>query len=233
MEDWISNARQEMSRREFIAGVGATGVSLAGFAVAATPVAGQIITTPTDGLVAADSKVPAGDFQVPIYEARPSAAGRYPVVLVIPEVWGMHEHIKDVARRFAREGFLGITFEPYAREGGVLHLPDQASLQRVVNAVPDARVMGDLDALVAYAKQHAFAHPDRIGVTGFCRGGTYTLLLPPTAGRSRLPSPGTARSSRPGLPASGPSDRWTWRCKSRHPSWVSTARPIRGSPWRT
>ncbi|MBI2457343.1 MAG: dienelactone hydrolase family protein, partial [candidate division NC10 bacterium] len=159
------------------AGVGATGVSLAGFAVAATPVAGQIITTPTDGLVAADSKVPAGDFQVPIYEARPSAAGRYPVVLVIPEVWGMHEHIKDVARRFAREGFLSIAVEPYAREGGVLHLPDQASLQRVVNAVPDARVMGDLDALVAYAKQHAFAHPDRIGVTGFCRGGTYTLLF--------------------------------------------------------
>ncbi|MEK6718875.1 MAG: dienelactone hydrolase family protein, partial [candidate division NC10 bacterium] len=162
-----------MSRREFIAGVSATGVSLAGFAIAATPVAGQIITTPTEGLATAEAKVPAGDFHVPIYEARPAAAGRYPVVLVLPEAWGMHEHIKDVTRRFAREGFLAITLEPYARDGGVMHLPDQASVMRVINAVPDARVMGDLDAIVAYAKQHAAALPERIGVTGFCRGGTY------------------------------------------------------------
>ena len=177
MEDWIANARQDVSRREFLVGVSATGVSLAGFAIAATPVAGQIITTPTEGLATAEAKVPAGDFQVPIYEARPAAAGRYPVVLVLPEAWGMHEHIKDVTRRFAREGFLAITLEPYARDGGVMHLPDQASVMRVINAVPDARVMGDLDAIVAYAKQHAAALPERIGVTGFCRGGTYTLLF--------------------------------------------------------
>ena len=177
MEDWIANARQDVSRREFLVGVSATGVSLAGFAIAATPVAGQIITTPTEGLATAEAKVPAGDFQVPIYEARPAAAGRYPVVLVLPEAWGMHEHIKDVTRRFAREGFLSITLEPYARDGGVMHLPDQASVMRVINAVPDARVMGDLDAIVAYAKQHAAALPERIGVTGFCRGGTYTLLF--------------------------------------------------------
>ncbi len=175
--DWISNARQGISRREFIAGVSAAGAGLAGFAVAANPVAGQVISTPTDGLAVAESKVPAGDFQVPIYEARPAATGRYPVVLVLPEGFGMHEHIKDVTRRFAREGYLGITLEPYAREGGVMHLPDQASLMRVINAVPDALVMGDLDAIVAYAKQHAAARVDRIGVTGFCRGGTYTLLF--------------------------------------------------------
>lgn len=166
-----------VSRREFIAGVGMAGASLAGFAIASSPVAGQIITTPTDGLATAESKVPAADFQVPIYEARPAAAGRYPVVLVVPETWGMHEYIKDVARRFAREGFLGITFEPYAREGGVLHLPDQAAVMKVVNAVPDARVMADLDAVVAYADRHASARPDRIGVTGFCRGGMYALLF--------------------------------------------------------
>jgi carboxymethylenebutenolidase len=176
-KDWIANARQDVSRRQFLAGAAATGVSLAGFAVAATPVAGQIITTPTEGLVVADSKVPAGDFQVPIYEARSAAAGRYPVVLILPEAFGMHEHIKDIARRFAKQGFLGITFEPYAREGGVLQLPDQASLTRVINAVPDARVMGDLDAIVAYAKQHPSAQADRIGVTGFCRGGLYVLLF--------------------------------------------------------
>jgi len=176
-KDWIANARQGLSRREFMAGAAATSVSLAGFAIAAGPVAGQVITTPTEGLAVRESKVPSGDFQVPVYEARPAAAGRYPVVLVNPEIWGMHEHIKDVTRRFAKEGFLGITFEPYAREGGVLQIPDQAALMQVVNAVPDARVMSDLDAIVAYVKQNPSAQADRIGVTGFCRGGMYTLLF--------------------------------------------------------
>ena len=176
-KDWIANARQGLSRREFMAGAAATSVSLAGFAIAAGPVAGQVISTPTEGLAVRESKVPSGDFQVPVYEARPAAAGRYPVVLVNPEIWGMHEHIKDVTRRFAKEGFLGITFEPYAREGGVLQIPDQAALMQVVNAVPDARVMSDLDAIVAYVKQNPSAQADRIGVTGFCRGGMYTLLF--------------------------------------------------------
>src|SRR5574337_294684 len=156
-KDWIANARQDLSRRQFLAGAAATGVSLAGYAVAATPVAGQIIATSTQGLVVEDSKVQSGDFQVPIYEARPAAPGKYPVVLVIPEIWGMHEHIKDVARRFAKAGFLGITFETYAREGGVLHLPEQSQVMQVANSVPDARAMGDLDAIVAYAKRHASA----------------------------------------------------------------------------
>jgi carboxymethylenebutenolidase len=89
----------------------------------------------------------------------------------------MHEHIKDVTRRFAKEGFLAITFEPYAREGGVLHLPDIAAVRKVVDPIPDARVMADLDGLVAYAKRHPGAQADRIGVTGFCRGGMYTLLF--------------------------------------------------------
>ena len=176
-KDWIANARQGMSRRQFMASAAATGVGLAGFAIAATPVAGEIITTPTDGLTTTETKIPVGDFQVPIYEARPAAPGQYPVVLVIPEIWGMHEHIKDVARRFAREGFLGITFEPYAREGGVLHLPEQSQVMQVANSIPDARVMGDLNAIMAYAKQHPASRADRIGVTGFCRGGMYTLLF--------------------------------------------------------
>jgi carboxymethylenebutenolidase len=177
VEDWLANAYEGMSRRQFLARMSAAGVTLAGFAVAANPVAGEVITTSGDGLTVADGKVPSGDFQVPIYEARPAGTGKYPVVLVIPEVFGMHEHIKDVTRRFAREGFLGITFEPYAREGGVLHLPDINAVRKVVDPVPDARVMGDLDALVAYVKKHPAARADRIGVTGFCRGGMYTLLF--------------------------------------------------------
>jgi carboxymethylenebutenolidase len=166
-----------MSRRQFLARMSAAaGAALTGFAIAANPVAGEIITTSTDGLAVADGKVASGDFQIPIYEARPAAAGKYPVVLVIPEVFGMHEHIKDVTRRFAKEGFMGITFEPYAREGGVLNLSDMASLRKVVDAVPDSRVMEDLDRLSVYVKQHPAGRADRIGVTGFCRGGMYTLL---------------------------------------------------------
>ena len=164
-----------MSRRQFLARMTAAGISLAGFAIAANPVAGEIITTLTDGLMVKEGKVPSGDFQVPIDEARPAAVGKYPVVLVIPEVFGMHEHIKDITRRFAKEGFLGITFEPYAREGGVLHLTDMAAVLKVVNAVPDAQVMADLDSLVAYAAQHPAGRPDRIGVTGFCWGAMYTF----------------------------------------------------------
>lgn len=182
IEDWLANAYEGMSRRQFLARMTAAGISLAGFAIAANPVAGEIITTPTEGLTVKEGKVPSGDFQVPIYEARPVAAGKYPVVLVIPEVFGMHEHIKDVTRRFAKEGFVGITFEPYAREGGVLHLTDMAAVRKVVDAVPDTQVMADLDSLVAYAAQHPAGRADRIGVTGFCRGGLYTLLF---AGHNR------------------------------------------------
>jgi carboxymethylenebutenolidase len=176
VEDWISNASEGMSRRQFLAGMSAAGVGLAGFAVASSSVAGEVITTSATGITVADGKVLSGDFPVPIYEAYPATAGKYPIVVVIPEIFGMHEHIKDVTRRFAKEGFLSITFEPYAREGGVLHLPDIPAVRKVADSVPDTRVMGDLDAIVTYAKQHPTGRADRIGVTGFCRGGMYTLL---------------------------------------------------------
>jgi carboxymethylenebutenolidase len=177
VEDWLANAYEGMSRRQFLARMTAAGVGLAGFAIAANPVAGEVITTPTEGLTVTDSKVASGDFQVPIYEARPAAPGTYPVVLVLPEAFGMHEHIRDVTRRFAKEGFLSITFEPYAREGGVLHLTDMQAVLKVINAVPDAQIMKDLGSLVAFAKLHPAARADRMGVTGFCRGGLYTLLF--------------------------------------------------------
>ena len=176
-ENWLSNAYEGMSRRQFLARMSAAGIGLAGFAMAAESVAGEVITTPSDGIIATDGLVSVEDFRIPIYEARPAASGKYPVVIIIPEIFGMHEHIKDVTRRFARKGFLSITFEPYAREGGVLLLPDIDSVRKVVDPVPDARVMGDLDAITAYATKHPAGQADRIGVTGFCRGGMYTLLF--------------------------------------------------------
>jgi len=176
VEDWLANAYEGMTRRQFLARMSAAGVGLTGFATASSPVGGEVITTPGTGLVVADSTVLSGDFPVPVYEARPAASGKYPILMVIPEIFGMHEHIKDVTRRFAKEGYLSITFEPYAREGGVLNLPDIPAVRKVADSVPDARVMGDLDAIVAYAKKQPAARSERIGATGFCRGGMYTLL---------------------------------------------------------
>ena len=176
-KNWIGSTWESMSTRQFLGWMRAACIALTAFSIHINCAFGQVITTSTDGLTVADSKVLSGDFQVPIYEARPAATGRYPVVLVIPGIYGMEEYNKDVTRRFAKEGFLGITFEPYAREGGVLHLSDAAAVRKVVDPVPDARVMGDLEAILAYVRQHQAARPDRVGVTGFSRGGMYTFLF--------------------------------------------------------
>jgi carboxymethylenebutenolidase len=176
-KDWLANAYGGISRREFLAKMGVAGAGLTGFALAATPVAGKVINTTTDGIKVSESKILSDDFHVPIYEAYPEAAGKYPIILIIPEVFGMHEHIKEVTRRFAKEGFLSITFEPYAREGGVLHLPNIDAVRKVVDQVPDRRVLSDLDVILRYANKHPAARADRVGVTGFCRGGMYTLLF--------------------------------------------------------
>jgi carboxymethylenebutenolidase len=175
-KDWISNAYEGMSRRQFLARMSAAGAALTGYALAAQAVAGEIVTTSAAGLAVVEGTVSSGGFQVPLYVAHPTAAGKHPVVIVIPEIFGMHEHIKDVTRRFAREGFWAVTFEPYAREGGVLHLTDIPAVLKVANAVPDARVLADLDAIAAFAQKDPAADADRLGVTGFCRGGLYTLL---------------------------------------------------------
>jgi carboxymethylenebutenolidase len=209
INDWLANAYEGMSRRQFLARLSATGVGLAGFAAASSAVAGEVITTSAEGITTAKGTVISGDFPVPIYEARPSASGKYPILLVIPEVFGMHEHIMDLTRRFAKEGYLSITFEPYARDGGVLHLPDLAAVRKVADPVPDERVMKDLDAILSYARQHAAAKADRVGVTGFCRGGMYTLLY---AARNKelkaaVPWYGQLRpEKKPGVRTVGPLD---------------------------
>lgn len=209
VEDWLSNAYEGMTRRQFLARMSAAGAGLTGFAIASSSVAGEVVTTSAVGLAAADGKVLSADFPVPIYEARPEASGKYPILVVIPEIFGMHEHIKDVVRRFAKEGYLSITLEPYAREGGILNLPDITAVRKVADPVPDVRVMGDLDAVVAYAKRHPAGRPDRIGVTGFCRGGMYTLLY---AAHSREPKAAVAwygqirPEKRQGVRTAGPLD---------------------------
>jgi len=176
VEDWLANAYEGMSRRQFLARMSASGLGLAGFAIASGSVAGEVITTGSIGLRIVEDKVFSENYPIPIYDAYPEGSGKYPVLVVIPEIFGMHDHIKDVVHRFAKEGFLSLTFEPYAREGGVLQLADIAEVRKVADSVPDERVIADLDAIVAYAKRHPAAQANRIGITGFCRGGMYTLL---------------------------------------------------------
>jgi carboxymethylenebutenolidase len=149
-----------------------------GFAAATLPVrADTVITTPTDGLTAGEVKIPVADGEVPAYRAMPATGGPFPVVLVVQEIFGVHEHIKDVCRRFAHEGYLAIAPELFARQGDVSKLTDYREIfAQVVSKVPDAQVMSDLDAAAAWAGRAGGGDVSRVGVTGFCWGGRITWL---------------------------------------------------------
>jgi carboxymethylenebutenolidase len=144
----------------------------AGFAMAVLPVSAQTITTSTEGLVAGEVKVPTKDGQIPAYRAMPATGSNFPVVLVIQEIFGVHEHIRDVARRLAKAGYFAIAPELYARQGDASKYTDIPKLVAdIVSKVGDAQVNGDLDATVAYAKSTGKADTARLGITGFCWGG--------------------------------------------------------------
>jgi len=135
------------SRRGFIMTSLATG-----FAVASNPLLAQAIVTDSKGLVAGEVSIPVADGKVPGYRALPAKPGKYPVVLIIQEIFGVHEHIKDVCRRYAKMGYYAIAPELFARQGDVSTMTDiGAILSNVVAKVPDAQVMADLDAAVAFA----------------------------------------------------------------------------------
>jgi carboxymethylenebutenolidase len=156
-----------LSRRTFVM------TSLAsGFAVASNAVMAEVITTDTKGLVAGEVSVPVADGKMPAYRAMPAKAGKYPVVLVVQEIFGVHEHIKDVCRRYAKLGYFAIAPELFARQGDVSKMTDIGQiLSTVVSKVPDAQVNADLDATVAFARASGHAHADRVGLVGFCWGG--------------------------------------------------------------
>jgi len=149
-----------------------------GFAAAAGPVAADtVITTGSEGLTAGEVKIPAGDMEIPAYRAMPAKGGPFPVVLVVQEIFGVHEHIKDVCRRFAKEGYLAVAPELYARQGDPTKFTDYKQLfAEIVGKVPDAQVMSDLDAAVAWAGKSGSGDVKRVGVTGFCWGGRITWL---------------------------------------------------------
>ncbi len=162
----------EENRREFLV----TKLA-AGFAMAALPVAAQTIATDTEGLVAGEVKIPVSDGEVPGYRAMPAKGKNFPTVLVVQEIFGVHGHIKDICRRFAKLGYFAVATELYARQGDVSKLKNiQDAISQVVSKVPDAQVMSDLDATVEWAQKSGKADVSRLGITGFCWGGRVVWL---------------------------------------------------------
>lgn len=163
----------DLTRRNFII----TSTLAAGFALAIQPIFAQVITTDTQDLVAGEVKIPVPDGLIPAYRAMPATGDNFPVVLVIQEIFGVHEHIQDICRRFAKLGYLAIAPEMFARQGDVSKIRDvQEIISKVVSKVPDAQVMSDLDATISWAKKSAKGNVDKLAITGFCWGGRITWL---------------------------------------------------------
>ncbi len=162
---------RDFSRRDFVR----TSVG-SGFAAAVLPVVAQAIKTDSSGLLAGEVSIPVGDFKMPAYRAAPLNKRNAPVVLVISEIFGVHEYIADVTRRFAKQGYFAIAPELFVRQGDAQSYGEISKLvAEVIAKTPDAQVIGDLDASVAWAAQQgAAAH--RLGITGFCWGGRIVWL---------------------------------------------------------
>lgn len=162
----------QMGRRAFLVTSLATG-----FASAAGPApASTTITTDDKGLIAGEVKIPVPDGQIAAYRAAPAAKQSLPTILVVQEIFGVHEHIKDICRRLAKLGYLAIAPELFARQGDPSRHADISSLiKEVVNKVPDAQVMSDLDASADWAAKNG-GNPSRLGITGFCWGGRIVWL---------------------------------------------------------
>ncbi|MEH2058033.1 MAG: dienelactone hydrolase family protein [Nostoc sp.] len=163
---------QEVTRRKFIA----TASLATGFALAVQPISAEAITTDAKGLVAGAVKIPVKDGEIPAYRAAPATGENFPIVLVIQEIFGVHEHIKDITRRFAHLGYLAIAPELFVRQGDVSKLSSIDEIRPIVAKVPDAQVLSDLDATVNWAKKSAKGNGNKLGITGFCWGGRITWL---------------------------------------------------------
>lgn len=164
-----------LDRRGFLV----TSILAGVFASAVQPIAAQTqIKTDTINLTAGEIKISVAGGEIPAYRAMPDAKNKkFPVVLVVQEIFGVHEHIQDLCRRFAKLGYMAIAPSLYARQGDVLQTKDNGEIiSKVVSKVPDAQVMADLDATVAYAKKSGTGNAKKLAITGFCWGGRIVWL---------------------------------------------------------
>src|SRR5262249_28080125 len=144
---------------------------ISGLTLATTRVDAQAIHTDTTGIDAGEVKIPVADGEIPGYFAKPKGAGPFPIVVVNEEIFGVHDYIADVCRRFAKLGYAAVAPEIYARIADISKMSDAGQIvSQVISKAPDATVMTDLDSAVKYAASHG-GDANRLGVTGFCRGG--------------------------------------------------------------
>ncbi|NDJ16455.1 dienelactone hydrolase family protein [Myxacorys almedinensis] len=163
---------KKITRREFIT----TATLATGFALAVQPISAKTITTDAKGLVAGAVRIPVKDGEIPAYRAAPATGENFPTILVVQEIFGVHEHIQDVTRRFAQMGYLAIAPELFVRQGDVSKLSSIDEIRPIVAKVPDAQALADLDATADWAVKSAKGNPNQLGITGFCWGGRMTWL---------------------------------------------------------
>jgi carboxymethylenebutenolidase len=157
----------KFTRRGFIASSVATG-----FALSAGPVMGQtVIKTPADGLEIGSAMIPVSGGNLPTYYAAPKKAGKYATVIVVPEIFGMHEYQKDVCRRLAKLGYYAITLDPFFRKGDLAKMTEFKEVLAAANALDDATMYADMDAMVAWLEHQPKVNIKKLGITGMCRGG--------------------------------------------------------------
>ena len=150
--------------------------SLAGYAVFSSSADAQPITTDTEGLVAGDVRIPTRDGTIPGYSARPDRRGRTPVVVVVSEVFGVHEYIRDVCRRLAKAGYVAIAPDFFSRAGDPSQLTEMAEIQRIVATATNEQVMNDIAATLGFMRRQSYADVRRLGITGFCWGGAVVWM---------------------------------------------------------
>ena len=173
MDADLASLLHRPSRRAFMG----TALAATGFALAAGPATAQAIATDAGGLDAGPVLIPARDRELPAYAARSKGGKPAPIVLVVQEIFGVHEYIRDICRRLAKLGYVAVAPELYVRQGDPSQIADIPALMKTIVAkVPDEQVMADLDAAAAWAAKSAGGDADRLGVTGFCWGGRITWL---------------------------------------------------------
>ena len=168
-----------VTRRQMLKASG-TAAAAAGYALSVETVLAQAIKTDTQGIVAGDQVVKIGSYNMNVYEARPASGSNHPILIVVSEIWGVHEYIKDCTRRFAKEGFYAVAPELFQREGDVKTIPNVQDVLKIVLAVPREQMLGDVAATVDWAKTRPNVRMDRVGVTGWCWGGSSTIHIAAT-----------------------------------------------------
>src|SRR6266404_5479040 len=191
-----------LTRRDMLKVGGAA--TFAGYAVGVEKAFGQVVKTDTTGIMAGDFEVKIGDYGMPVYEARPASGGPAPIVVCISEVWGVHEWVRDVTRRFAKAGYYAIAPELFKREGGVAQLPNIQDILKIVFAQKREQTLGDLKATVDWAKTRPNVKAASVGVTGWCWGGSTVYQVAATNADMKGAVAWYGPPARPYQGASGP-----------------------------